>query len=77
MESPPPDPIPFRRLPLVVRLSTMLTLFLAWVLFAELVIDRHGLDAYLPLYRVGNLCVYDLLVIALLAISWFRLHRQG
>ena len=76
MGSPPPDAISFRRLPLVARVATMLTLFMAWVLFAELVIDRHGLDAYLPLYRVGDLCVYDLLVIALLAISWIRLHRQ-
>jgi len=44
----------FRSLPLAVRLATMLAFFLAWVLFAELIIDRHGLDTYLPFYRVGN-----------------------
>jgi hypothetical protein len=69
-------PIPFRSLPLVTRLATMLTFFLAWLLFAELVIDRHGLDRLLPYYRVGNLCPYDLAVIVLLGLSWLRLHRS-
>ena len=67
--------IPFRSLPLLVRLTTMLSLFLAWLLFAELVIDRHGLDAYLPFYRVGNVCPYELAVLLLLAVSWWRLHQ--
>ena len=67
--------IAFRSLPLIVRLTTMATLFMAWILFAELVIDRHGLDRFLPWYRVGNLCVWDLAVVALLALTWWRLQR--
>ena len=69
------EKISFKSLPLLVRLTTMLSLFLAWLLFAELVIDRHGLDAYLPLYRVGNVCPYELAVLLLLAASWWRLHQ--
>jgi hypothetical protein len=68
-------PVAFRSLPLFVRIATMLAWFMAWVLFAELVIDRHGLDAFLPLYRVGDFCPYDLLVLVLLAWSWWRMHR--
>lgn len=67
--------IPFRSLPLLVRLTTMLSLFLSWLLFAELVIDRHGLDAYLPLYRAGAVCPYEVAVLLLLAASWWRLHQ--
>jgi hypothetical protein len=77
MDTPPPESIAFRRLPLVVRIATMLTLFMTWLMFAELVIDRHGLDVYLPYYRVGAPCPYDLAVIALLVFYWIRLHRRG
>ena len=68
--------ITFKSLPLVVRITTLATWFLAWVLFAELVIDRHDLDAWLPFYRVGNFCPYDVAVIAALVIAWIRLNRQ-
>ena len=69
--------IRFRALPLVARIATMLALFMAWVLFAELIIDRHGLDVYLPFYRVGNFCPYDIAVLLILALSWWRLHRNA
>jgi hypothetical protein len=74
---PHPAATPFRQLPLIVRLATMVTIYLAWVSFAELVIDRHGLDSYLPLYRVGNLCPYEAAVIIGLALCWRGLHRRG
>ena len=47
------------------------------VLIAEFVIDRHGLDTFLPFYRVGNLCPYELAVIAVLAFAWVRLNRKS
>ena len=65
----------FKSLPLIVRLSTIAYIFIAWVLLAEFVIDRYGFDRYLPFYRVGDLCVYDLAVIAGCAAAWWRLHR--
>ena len=67
--------IAFKSLPLIVRISTLASWFLAWVLFAELVIDRHGLDSWLPYYRVGNFCPYDVAVIAALVFAWVRLNR--
>ena len=68
------DTAEFSQLPWLVKFSTLLSLFLAWVAFAELIIDRHGLDKYLPFYRVGNLCPYDVAVIAALVAVWIVLH---
>ena len=67
--------IAFKSLPLIVRLMTIANIFIAWVLIAEFVIDRYGLDQYLPFYRVGDVCVYDLAVIAGCVAAWWRLHR--
>ena len=68
--------VPFARLPFVVQFATMLSLFVAWVCFEEFVIDRQGLDQYLPYYRFGNFCVYDIAVIVLLAVLWVVLARR-
>lgn len=51
-------------LPLAVQAATAGSGFMACVLFAELVIDRHGLAPHMPFYRPGNLCVWDLAVAA-------------
>ena len=45
--------IAFHQLPLWVRIAAILTVFNTWVLIAEFVIDRYGLDGYLPFYRYG------------------------
>lgn len=68
--------IHFADLPFVVQLATMSIYFLSWVTFAELVIDRHGLDKHLPYYRVGNLCPYDIAVITILGAMWVWLTRR-
>ncbi len=69
------QPVPFAALPFVARLTSMASLFIGWVLFAELVIDRLGLDRFLPFYRVGRLCPYDLLALMLIGLLWRRLQR--
>ena len=51
---------PFKELPLLVKIVTALTLFNSWVLFEETVVDRQGLWRYLPLYKVGVFCTWDL-----------------
>jgi hypothetical protein len=67
----------FSELPRFVQFSSLATVFIGWVLFAELIIDRHGIDRFLPYYRVGNLCPYDLAVILALALPWSRLRRPA
>ncbi len=68
--------VTFAELPGLVQLSSMATLFIGWVLFAELVIDRHGYDRFLPLYRVANVCPYDFAVVLVLAAIWLGLRRR-
>lgn len=67
----------FSEMPVVVRGACVATGFMAWVLFAELIIDRHGWDSFLPYYRVGNICVYDVGVLAILTIVYLALSRGG
>ena len=66
----------FADLPTITKLASFATLFIGWVLFEELVIDRHGLDRFLPFYRVGNLCPYDLAMLGSLGLAWIWLHER-
>lgn len=68
--------IHFTQLSIWIRLSLILVPVLAWVMFAEFVIDRHGLDAFLPFYRVGNICIYDVGVLAFVLIGWWRAEAR-
>ena len=66
---------PTSRLPLIVKIAIALTFFNSWVLFEETVVDRHGLWRYMPFYKVGLFCVWD--VVALLIIVpgvWYALR---
>lgn len=41
-----------------------------WVLIAEFVIDRYGFDRYLPFYRYGDVCIWDVVILAAVAIAF-------
>ena len=49
--------------PFLLRLSVALTLFNSWVLFEEIVVDRLGWWRYMPCYRVGRFCEWDVLAV--------------
>ncbi|MEO6332500.1 MAG: hypothetical protein ABIP09_08130 [Gemmatimonadaceae bacterium] len=38
-------------------------------------IDRYGLDEYLPFYRYGDVCLWDIAIIIGLAILYRRWSR--
>jgi hypothetical protein len=59
----------FFRQPTLVKVAIAVTLYLAFVHFEELVIDRYGLWRSLPLYRFAKFCPWD--VAALVAIVGF------
>ena len=64
------------RLPGLVKVAVALTLFNSWVIFEETVVDRHGLWRYMPFYRVGDPCVWDLAAAILIATAvWWALGR--
>lgn len=68
--------IAFHQLPLWIRLAAALSVFNTWVLIAEFVIDRYGLDEYLPFYRYGDVCLWDIAVIIALVTVFFRASRD-
>jgi hypothetical protein len=68
--------IAFHQLPLWVRIAAALTVFNTWVLIAEFVIDRYGLDDYLPFYRYGDVCLWDIPVIIALVAAFVRASRD-
>ena len=51
-------------LPLIAKIAIAMTFINTWVLFEEIVVDRHGLWRYMPYYRVGLFCVWDAAVLA-------------
>jgi hypothetical protein len=52
----------FSDAPLSIRLAAVLSFFQTWVLFENHVVDRTRLHEYMPLYRVGDPCIWDLAV---------------
>ena len=61
-------------MPGIVRFAVWLTFFNTWVLFEETV-DRYGLWEYMPYYRVGRLCSWDIGAMALLGVVVWRFLR--
>jgi hypothetical protein len=66
----------FRDLPFVVRLTSAMTPFMAWIMIEEFVIDRYGLNRFLPFYRVANPCVYDATVFTMIMAIWLWSERD-
>ena len=67
--------IAFYQLPLWIRIAAALTVFNTWVLIAEFVIDRYGLDEYLPFYRYGDICLWDIAIIIAIAYAFTKASR--
>lgn len=65
-----------RPLPTILKAAVVLTFFNTWVLFEETVIDRYGLWEYLPYYRVGKLCAWDIGALALIVWLTYRAFRK-
>ncbi len=67
---------PVTRLPLIVKIAVVLTFFNSWVLFEETVIDRHGLWKYMPFYKVGLFCTWDVAALLIIIPSvWYALRK--
>lgn len=62
--------------PGIVRFAVWLTFFNTWVLFEETVVDRYGLWEYMPYYRVGRLCSWDIGAMAVLGFVVWRAFRK-
>ena len=67
---------PDMKWPGIVRFAVWLTFFNTWVLFEETVVDRTGLWEYMPYYRVGKFCSWDVGAMALLGFVVLRVARS-
>ena len=70
------EKVEFSQLNITTRIMVCASMFMAWVLIAEFVIDRYGLYEYLPFYRLADICPYELIVLTGIAIYWFKAHRK-
>jgi hypothetical protein len=66
----------FGDLPWIVRIVLGLAVLNLWVSFEEFVIDRLGIWRYLPGYKFGRLCVWDLTVAIGIAFMIWRLGKN-
>ena len=69
---------PFAAQPIGVKCAVAVTFYNSFVLVEELIIDRHGLAKYLPLYRIGDICTYDgVALVAILLMVFVFPNRKG
>ena len=66
----------FRQLPLGVRIAVGIAFFNMWMSIEELVINHYGLWKYMPFYRVGGACMWDLVVGMIIVIAIWRASRE-
>jgi len=66
------DRIPFKQLPMIVKMAVWLVFNNAWWSLEEFVIDRLGMWKYMPYYKVANACVWDLAVATITALAVWR-----
>lgn len=64
--------ITFRQLPLVVKIAVGLVFLNAWVLVEQLGIEPYGIWKYMPYYKVGDACVWDLMVTIIVSAAIWR-----
>ena len=53
--------------PLIVKIAIATTFLNSWVIFEETVVDRTRLWRYMPFYRVGLFCTWDVLALAVIS----------
>lgn len=63
------------RLPILLKITAVVTFYNSFVLFEELVVDRQGLWRYLPFYKFGKFCIWDLAAIAGISLIVFNEWR--
>lgn len=59
---------------LAIKIALVVALFSLWVIIEETIIDRHGLWKYLPFYKVGIPCLWDIIgAVVIIAVVFFLL----
>jgi len=68
----------FRELPLTAKIAIGIAFNNAWWSIEEFVIDRSNVWRYMPDYRVGKVCIWDVSVALLTVIGlWWLSKPRG
>ena len=57
--------------PLIVKIAIAMTFINSWIIFEEVIVDRTRLWHYMPFYRVGLFCTWDVLAVAVILLLVF------
>ena len=71
------ETLAFKQLPVAVKIAIWVVFNNAWWSIEEFVIDRDGLWKYMPYYRVGNGCVWDLAVALIIGFAIWHASRPS
>jgi hypothetical protein len=69
------EKVQFSQLPGLIKAAVGITFFNSWIIFEETVIDRFGLWEYLPFYKIGTFCVWDILAILAIVLVGLFLNK--
>ena len=71
--------VTFKELPLLVKAAVFASFLAGWVMFEELVIDRYGLWRFLPFYKFGRFCAWDVLALVVIGsgLAWANLSPRS
>jgi hypothetical protein len=69
--------LPFKQLPLAVKIAVGVAFNNAWWSIEEFVINRRGLWKYMPYYKVADACVWDLMVAVVTTLAIWRASTRG
>jgi hypothetical protein len=71
--------VSFRELPLTAKIAIGIAFNNAWWSIEEFVIDRSNVWRYMPDYKVGKFCIWDLTValVTLIGLWWLARPREA
>jgi hypothetical protein len=58
----------FKDLPISAKVAIVITFFNTWVMIEEFIIDRFGYWKYLPFYKKGIFCIWDISFLILVSM---------
>jgi hypothetical protein len=62
---------------MAARIAVGLAFGTTWVFIEQLIIEPFGIWKYMPLYRAGGFCVYDLTVGLIIVVSIWRASTRA
>lgn len=76
MDAKTQSTVTLAQLPFLVRLAVGLSLFSAWVIFEEGIVDRTGLWELMPGYVKARFCPWDLAFLGIIFVPLLVFRRR-